>query len=265
MGSCFARNIEEHLARHDLRVPTLDFGVPEDEWSGARRNGILNKYTPAALLSELLLALDGDAGQLDGCLLPMGDGRVVDLQLPTMLTVTEERGAERRQEISALFGAGMRSPVAVVTLGQIETWWDSATGMALNHMPPPLALKHHDGRFWFHRCDYDEVLAQVDRIVELLVDCGTEHVLLTVSPVPMHRTFSGDDPLRAYVHAKSLLRVVAEAVAQRHRVVDYFPAFESIWLGDPAQTWGPDHSHVLDAAVGSVVEALTRAYLAPCN
>jgi hypothetical protein len=49
IGSCFARNIEEHLAPLGFDIPMLSFGVPEAEWPirpFARRAGILNKYTP---------------------------------------------------------------------------------------------------------------------------------------------------------------------------------------------------------------------------
>ncbi len=32
IGSCFARNIEEHLHRLGFRIPMLDFRVPQEEW-----------------------------------------------------------------------------------------------------------------------------------------------------------------------------------------------------------------------------------------
>ena len=52
IGSCFARNIEEHMQRLGFEIPMLKFRVPAEEW-GARANGILNKYTPAAIFQEI--------------------------------------------------------------------------------------------------------------------------------------------------------------------------------------------------------------------
>ena len=51
-GSCFARNVEEFLHRLGFRIPTLDLKVPMEEYP-ARPNGILNKYTPAAIFQEI--------------------------------------------------------------------------------------------------------------------------------------------------------------------------------------------------------------------
>jgi GSCFA family len=59
IGSCFARNIEEHLAPLGFDVPMAAFGVPEQEWPArpfARRAGILNKYTPPSMLQEVVQA-----------------------------------------------------------------------------------------------------------------------------------------------------------------------------------------------------------------
>jgi len=38
VGSCFARNIEKHLVRIGLDVPSARFSVPYGEFAGERRN-----------------------------------------------------------------------------------------------------------------------------------------------------------------------------------------------------------------------------------
>ena len=53
IGSCFARNIEENLARLGYRLPMLDFDVPDQEKRNSRAAGLLNKYTPPAVWQEL--------------------------------------------------------------------------------------------------------------------------------------------------------------------------------------------------------------------
>jgi hypothetical protein len=53
-------------------------------------------------------------------------------------------------------------------------------------------------------------------------------VLLTVSPVPLTATASGQHVLTATSHSKSLLRAVASELTQSQVRVDYFPSYEMI-------------------------------------
>ena len=53
-------------------------------------------------------------------------------------------------------------------------------------------------------------------------------VLLTVSPVPLVATASGDHVLVATQYSKSVLRAVAGDAAQDHAAVEYFPSYEII-------------------------------------
>ena len=54
------------------------------------------------------------------------------------------------------------------------------------------------------------------------------HILLTVSPVPLVATASGDHVLVATQYSKSVLRAVAGDMARSHAQVDYFPSYEII-------------------------------------
>lgn len=55
-------------------------------------------------------------------------------------------------------------------------------------------------------------------------------MILTVSPVPLKATASGNHVLSATTYSKSVLRVAAETVARRHRNVAYFPSYEIITM-----------------------------------
>ena len=52
--------------------------------------------------------------------------------------------------------------------------------------------------------------------------------MLTVSPVPLTATASGQHVLTATMHSKSLLRAVASTLVQGQTRVDYFPSYEII-------------------------------------
>lgn len=262
IGSCFARNVEEHLASAGLVVPTLELTVPDGEWQGGRSNGILNKYTPTAIRTELQLAVDGDGHDDRHCLADAADGRVVDLQLAANLTVPLDRGLERRRQVRQLFRRAFDADVVVITLGQTETWWDEDTRMYANVFPPASVHRRHPNRFFFEQLTYDRCLEEMETVISLLLGTGrAKHVLVTVSPVPLGRTFDGGDALTAYVRSKSVLRVVAETVTARHVDVDYLPAYEAIMLADRSVAFGPD-LHIPDELVGEVVRGAVGAYRA---
>lgn len=261
IGSCFARNVEEHLAAAGFVVPTLDFAVPEAEWQGQRSNGILNKYTPTAIRSELELAA-GDEPDDRRCLAETIDGDVVDLQLAANVAVPLERGLERRQEVRQLFRRAFDADLVVITLGQTETWWDDESEMYANVFPPASIHRRDPRRFFFEQLTYDRCLEEVEAAIALLLATGrSKHVLITVSPVPLGRTFDGGDALTAYIRSKSVLRVVADTVAARHVEVDYLPAYEAIMLADRNVAFGPD-LHIPDELVGEVVRGAVGAYQA---
>ncbi|NDV01541.1 GSCFA domain-containing protein [Pseudoroseicyclus tamaricis] len=171
IGSCFARHIEATLAEAGQPAPMLSFALPAEEQArfGAARQpaGLLNKYTPASMLEELTMALDGgDSGQ--EFVVPHGEGWI-DLSLNASYPVSQARAMARRAEISALFAHALRScRVAIVTLGLIESWLDEETGRVLTIAPPPPLVAAHPGRFTFFRPAPTEVIAQVEAVLRLI-------------------------------------------------------------------------------------------------
>ena len=58
IGSCFARNIEEHLMALGVKLPTTKFSAPEKEWSGGRSNSLLNEYNPGSICQKIIQTLE---------------------------------------------------------------------------------------------------------------------------------------------------------------------------------------------------------------
>src|SRR5258708_7961446 len=52
IGSCFARNVEEHLIYNGVQVLSKRICIPKQEW-GSRPNGIVNKFTTASIINEI--------------------------------------------------------------------------------------------------------------------------------------------------------------------------------------------------------------------
>lgn len=263
IGSCFARNIEEYLGRIGMIVPTLDFAAPPSEFPVAERpTGLLNKYTPHAILNELCFAFDADyALQLDDHFVEMGDETVLDLHLPSRAGVSLERARARRVEIRELFQQIAECNVVVITLGLVEAWYDVEKKTFIAQRPPSAIYNRFRDRFIPHRLNFDESRSVVRECVERILGLGSEkRILMTTSPVPLARTFRQEDVIVANMYSKSVLRCVAEEIKEEFAAVDYFPSYETVMLSDRARTWVDDQRHVRDEVVGQIVQRVCDAY-----
>jgi hypothetical protein len=263
IGSCFARHIERSLRNRGFVVPSMYFTVPEKELFGKTANqaGILNKYTPCSMLNEVRFAF----GDTDGSeyLIQIDDDSYIDGQLHTDAGVTLKRGLERRAEIRALYkNAIPSSKVVIVTLGLVEAWWDEVSQVYLNETPSKAVLTRHKNRLFFEVLSPENVITVVDELIVTLKQHGhpEQRVFLTVSPVPIGRSYSGKDAIIANSYSKSILRVAAEVAVQKYEWVDYYPSFESVTHSDRTLAWADDLIHVRQEVVDANVLRLIHAY-----
>lgn len=257
VGSCFARNAEEYLTQFE--VPTLDFAVPVSEFPG-RANGLLNEYTPTAIARRLQWCLDGFDSTGFGDTLVGSPDRCVDLCLATGMPVTHRRALERRREVDALYRSLLSSDVLILTLGYIETWFDSLTQVYLSRHPPPQLMRREPDRFVFRQLDQSTCLGQLEPVMDRLMEVGPGRVIVTVSPVPLQTTFSGMDCVTANGLSKSTLLCVAHALARRYPGrVDYFPSYDIVMSGGRRSFWF-DQVHVRSSVVRRIVRELCVTY-----
>jgi len=141
-----------------------------------------------------------------------------------------------------------------VTLGLVEAWYDTESSAYLNRMPPRHIFA--SGRYELVVFDVDEALSLLEPAFRLL---DGKRVILTVSPVPLHATFTGPDAQVANGYSKSVLRVCAERLAQLPGV-DYYPSYEIAISGGTA-VYEDDNTHVLDDAVAEIVAHMLDAYV----
>jgi tetratricopeptide (TPR) repeat protein len=268
IGSCFARNIEEYLGRLGMTVPTLDFAVPPTEMSG-RPSAILNKYTVPSVRQEVERAArvigttspqDRDK-ILSETLLDVGDGKVIDMELVGLDAVTRERGLQRRREVHDLFAKAFDSEVVTITFGLIEAWYDNETQRYIQETPPPALVKRFPDRFSFVMLGLDTCLEHARRTISLLNGLGgPKKIIITTSPVPLGRTFSGIDILMANTLAKACLRTMCHMLWNEFDNVDYFPSYEMVVLSKDPEIWQDDLIHVSDHFVGKIVTTLISNY-----
>jgi len=88
------------------------------------------------------------------------------------------------------------------------------------------------------------------------------HVVVTVSPVPLERTFSGKDIVIASVEGKSILRAAAAEFSDAYTNVTYFPAYELVTMMGEEAYQGCDLRHVNDHVVQMIMKAFMETHVA---
>lgn len=269
IGSCFARVIEEALAQTGLSVPMLQFSVPCSEWEFPA-TWLLNKVTPPAFFQEVeLTAQMRSAEPLEFdllCrkpLLLLDNGQALDLEIAKYLPVSFERAVQRRKEIFAVLSHLFSANVVVLTLGTLECWYDHDTCRYIEQFPAGAELKSLRGRFEFRLLGFSDALDFLKRTIDLIQTVGTpgKHIVITVSPVPLGVTFTGQDVLFANMYSKATLRAVAETVCRSTLDVEYFPSYEIVTLTRSTEFWEDDLIHVTESCVNSIVAQFLRAYV----
>ncbi|MCB0996404.1 MAG: GSCFA domain-containing protein [Acidimicrobiales bacterium] len=266
IGSCFARGIENTLVANGFDVKSVADEFDHFELSGPQvtGRGFMNKYTTHSIRAEIEWALDPSTPFPADGLIDNGDGTWADPAAnPTLKWVDHATTIERRETISSVVRRLTDCRLVVITLGLVEVWRDTHTGMYLNITPTPAMMRAHPGRYRFEVSGFTENRANVEAIWELLARTGCEdqQIVVTVSPVPLMATFSDRDIVVANTYSKSLLRTVAEDWSHAHDNVHYFPSYEIVTNSNRGLAWMPDGRHVRGELVGHIMQTFLRHYL----
>ena len=141
----------------------------------------------------------------------------------------EEAYASRRAVLSALRNAVETARLFVFTLGLTESWFNLKSGVEYALCPGTLAGEFDADLHEFRNHRHASILADMETVLALLKRKNPAlKVLLTVSPVPLTATASGQHVLTATSHSKSTLRAVAGELCDAYDFVDYFPSYEII-------------------------------------
>lgn len=135
----------------------------------------------------------------------------------------------RAQHLAAVASALKQADVAVFTLGLTEAWEHTETGTVYPTAPGTIAGTHDPAIFRFANYGVAEILEDFTALQAALVPINPDlRWLLTVSPVPLAATASGDHVLPATMRSKSVLRVVCDMLAEGSGRIDYFPSYEMV-------------------------------------
>lgn len=260
VGSCFAREIEDALTQKQVLATTkTEFEVKSLveklglKITGSRLHAFLNRYNAPSILQELQ-NVTGDRSIGDALLLPTTSGNYADLHYTSLLQeMPYEECMARRETIRNIYRKCFdASNVFVFTFGLCEAFFDMRSGHYTNITPHPKTI-HEDMTFRF--IPFSENL----RIITSTIDIIKKHkpdatIIITVSPVPLDATFTGEDIIMANMRAKSTLVAAVREAILGHDNVHYFPSYEIVTYSKPSIAWKWDRKHVGDEMVRFIVE-----------
>lgn len=267
-GSCFAQHIGRHLRRRNANYldlePAPDFLSPEQ----ARRHGygILSCRYGNIYTARQLLQL---AQECLGLRTPSErawakDGRFYDALRPSVDPVGHASAGDvlamRGQHLLKVRELLGQTDLFIFTLGLTEAWVSREDGTVYPTAPGTIAGTFDAGKYVFHNFRYNEVLADMLGFWALLREQSpAARLLLTVSPVPLTATASGEHVLVATTQSKATLRAVAGDLAAHEKGISYFPSYELI-SSHPARGmfFNPDLRTVNEIGVNYVMSHFFR-------
>ena len=264
IGSCFARNVEHVLARRGINCLTTRQVLPGDfyELTGlGARSGALNAYTPMSMLELVKLATDERRGDFGA--LKVGEGEWIDMMVSGLRVLTTQELQVVRKFLFDIYRTLPTAEVVFITLGYTESWFDTVDGIYVNRSPggSRRAIRH-GSRYEFHNANAQTTVETLRQIVEYIHGVTGEKakIILTVSPVPLHGTFTNRDVVTANLYSKCTLLSSAVQVAEEYSYVDYFPSYELVTFSRPELTWAQDGVHVNQGVVEKIMEKFQGLY-----
>ncbi len=237
-GSCFAQHFSKALVARGytwMNAEPAPSGVAEETARhfnyGVFSSRTGNIYTTSLLRQWVEWAMEKS---VPPAIHWEKEGRIHDPFRPSIepggFGSVNEMIRSRQTCIAAFRDSIMQCSLLVFTLGLTESWWDAEGGFEYPMCPGTHAGTFDADRHVFRNQDYGFVRENLLKAISLIRQ-GREkgpRILLTVSPVPLTATNSGNHVLVATMESKSILRAVAGNVAASVKGVSYFPSYEII-------------------------------------
>jgi hypothetical protein len=262
-GSCFAQHIGRHLKKRGVDYLDLEpapSGLAPEE---ARRHGFGifscrygNIYTVRQLLQLVLEAFDQ---RYPAEIVWEKQGRHYDALRPGVDPVGHASAADvwalREVHLAKVKQLFETTTLFVFTLGLTEAWEATGDHTVFPTAPGTIAGKFDPATYRFHNFRYPEIAEDLAHLWALMREVNPAiRMLLTVSPVPLTATASGEHVLVATTQSKATLRAIAGDFAATYEGIDYFPSYELIATHPiRGQFFDPDLRNVNDAGVDYVM------------
>ena len=239
-GSCFAQHIASHMRTNGYRVMDVEpapWGLPAEHRTtygfGLYSARYGNIYTARQLRQLAEEALTDD---WQDPLIWEHEGRYYDAIRPNIepggFATPELVVKAREYHLKCVKEMFLDCDVFIFTLGLTEAWRHKESGRIVPIAPGVIAGADIIDSYEFVNFDFNEVMSDMKTFMNVVAAARTKphavRYVLTVSPVPLTATASGNHVLTATTYSKSVLRAVAGALSERMNKVDYFPSYEIV-------------------------------------
>jgi hypothetical protein len=271
VGSCFAREIEDAIAKEGLQATTKSMfsdlmeanplHFQRKEGAKGRPHAFLNRYNLGSM-GDLMEVIAGTQDEGQALLYPAGGDTFHDYHYTRLLQQQPmEICLERRALINDTYRqAAQAADVFVFTFGLCESFYDRNGGRYLNVTPDPRTAKGQDLEFQF--LSFEENLQHGERIVHAVRSLNPQaRIIFTVSPVPLDTTFTKHDIIVANTLAKSTLLLTAHKLTEQYEQCHYFPSYEMVMNSAQDRAWRWDRKHVASPMVSHIMQSFIDRHL----
>lgn len=269
-GSCFAQHVGRALRGAGFNVLDTE---PLPDWipaSTANRFGYglySARYGNVYTARQMQQLLDEAYGDVTPALPVWTMGtRFVDAQRPNVepegLTSEDAVMAHRADHLAAVRAAAEQADLFVFTFGLTEAWVHKDSGTIYPTAPGTIAGTFDPDVFAFDNAKVNEVIRAFGNIRKRLMGLNPKmKFLVTVSPVPLTATASGQHVEVATARSKAVLRAAAAMVVEKFGNVDYFPSYEIITSQAARGTYyAPNLRSVTDQGVATAMATFLAAH-----
>jgi len=268
-GSCFAQHIGRHLKKRGYQLSDAEPAPPGLTGPTAAHFGYGiysarygNIYTVRQFLQ---LFQESEGAFTPGEIVWERDGRYFDALRPGIepdgFDSPEEVLALRRYHLERVREAFRKVHLVVFTLGLTEAWIHRESGTVFPTAPGTIAGQYDPARYVFKNFTQQEIVSDFVALRNRIRQISRPKFLLTVSPVPLTATASGQHVLVATMQSKSVLRAAAATLCGMHADIDYFPSYEMIatpFLGE--NFYDANRRSVTERGVEKVMQVFFAAH-----
>lgn len=235
-GSCFAQHIGQALRSANLNIidtePLPKF-ISDDAARAMGFRQFSARYGNIYTTSQLVQLFREARGKKLAEPVWQRQGRFFDAQRPAIepegFDTAEEVLRHRRHHLVRVAKAMKSTNLLIFTFGLTEAWIHRETGTVYPTAPGTICGSHDPEVYAFVNYDYAQVMQGfLDARAILRRGNKDMRFIITVSPVPLTATASGNHIEVANSYSKSVLRAVCGALAQAHDDIDYYPSYEII-------------------------------------
>ena len=269
-GSCFAQHIARRLAGAGYNYLVTEPGYPRlGERLAAKYNygTFTARYGNIYTARQLVQLFD----RAYGAFIPAepfwrnGDHWIDPFRpmvQPKGFASKTEARVDRDQHLAAVREMMETLDVFIFTFGLTESWICTDDQAVLPVCPGCGVGAFDPARYAFKNFDVAEVIADFTAFATRLRGVNPRaRIVLTVSPVPLVATYSGDHVLSATTYSKAVLRVAAGQLARSLDACAYFPSFEIITGAfSRGGYYAPDLREVEPAGVDHVMRVFFRQF-----